>query len=197
MANSGVFNIDDINFLKDNQQYPSLGQLELIETQTVTSTTSAVEFLNLGTYNVHFIAQSNVDLATDGAFTRVQLSSDGGTSYTTTGYHYARQRNYISGGTGYAQEGKSTNTSLVAQLGSSGTSSNEKGNSYAYLYNLLDSTKYSFGTFQAISVNSTDLDSYYGSAVLPTAAVHNAIRINASSGNIQGMNISLYGIRFA
>ena len=170
------------------------GKLELIETQTITSTTSAVEFTNLGTYNVHFIAQSNVDLSTDGAFTRIQLSSDGGTSYTTTGYHYARQRNYISSGTGYAQEGKSTNTSLVAQLGSSGTSNYENGNAYAYLYNLLDSTKYSFGTFQAISVSSTNLDSYYGSGILPTAAAHNAIRITASSGDIEGMNVSLYGI---
>ena len=37
MSYSGVFNIDDINFLRDNQQYPSLGQLELIQTQTVSS----------------------------------------------------------------------------------------------------------------------------------------------------------------
>ena len=98
---------------------PDPGKLELIETQTITSTTSAVEFTNLGTYNVHFIAQSNVDLSTDGAYTRIQLSSNGGTSYTTTGYHYARQRNYISSGTGYSQEGKSTNTTFVAILGSS------------------------------------------------------------------------------
>tara|TARA_R100000353_G_scaffold164641_1_gene125460 strand:- start:133 stop:780 length:648 start_codon:yes stop_codon:yes gene_type:complete len=196
-SNTGVFDPADINELIAENKWTNFGQLELIETQTVTSTTSAVEFLNLGNYNVHFIAQSNVDLDTDGSFTQVQLSSDGGTSYTTTGYQYARQRNYISSGTGYAQEGKSTNTSLVAQLGSSGTSSNEKGNSYAYLYNLLDSTKYSFGTFQAISVSSTDLDSYFGAGVLPTAAAHNAIRITANSGDIEGMNISLYGIRFA
>tara|TARA_R100000781_G_scaffold110688_1_gene76316 strand:- start:151 stop:720 length:570 start_codon:yes stop_codon:yes gene_type:complete len=173
---------------------PDPGKLELIETQTITSTTSAVEFTNLGTYNVHFIAQSNVDLATDGAFTQVQLSSNGGTSYITTGYEYARQRNYISSGTGYAQEGKSTNTSLIAQLGSSGTSNYENGNAYAYLYNLLDSNRYSYGTFQAISVSSTDLDSWFGSAVLETAAAHNAIRIIANNGDIEEMNISLYGI---
>jgi len=173
---------------------PDPGKLELIETQTITSTTSAVEFTNLGTYNVHFIAQSNVDLATDGAFTQVQLSSNGGTSYITTGYEYARQRNYISSGTGYSQEGKSTNTTFVAILGSSGTSNYENGNAYAYLYNLLDSNRYSYGTFQAISVSSTDLDSWFGSAVLETAAAHNAIRIIANNGDIEEMNISLYGI---
>ena len=171
-----------------------LGKLELIETQTVTSTTSAVEFLDLGTYNVHFLVQSNVDLSTDGGFTQVQLSSDGGSSFVTTGYQYARQRNYISGGTGFAQEGKSTNTSLLSILGSSGTSANEVGNGYAYLYNLLDSSKYSFSTFQAISRSSVDLDSWFGSGVLPTATTHNAIRITATSGNIESMNISLYGI---
>ena len=171
-----------------------LGKLELIETQTITTTTANVEFLDLGSYNVHFLVQSNVDLSTDGGFTQVQLSSDGGSSFVTTGYQYARQRNYISGGTGLAQEGRSTNTSFVSILGSSGTSANEVGNGYAYLYNLLDSSKYSFSTFQAISRSSVDLDSWFGSGVLPTATTHNAIRVNASSGNIESMNISLYGI---
>ena len=193
--NKGIFTPTDIYDLTRADKWTDLGQLELIETQTVSSSTATVQFTNLGNYNVHFLAQSNVDIDTDGSFTQVQLSSNGGASYTTTGYQYARQRNYISGGTGFAQEGKSTNTSLIAQLGSSGTSNFENGNAYAYLYNLLDSAKYSFGTFQAISVSSTDLDSYFGSAVLPTAIAHNAIRILANSGNIEEMNISLYGIK--
>ena len=46
MANTGVFNIDDINFLRDNQQYPSLGQLELIETQVASSVTY-LDFVNI------------------------------------------------------------------------------------------------------------------------------------------------------
>ena len=193
--NKGIFTPKDIYDLTRADKYTNYGQLELIETQTITSSTANVDFTNLGNYNVHFIAQSNVDLATDGVFTRVQLSSDGGSTFVTTGYHYARQRNYIVGGTGFAQEGKSTNTSYVSILGSSGTSANEVGNGYAYLYNLLDSTKYSFSTFQAISRSSVDLDSWFGSGVLPTATTHNAIRVNASSGNIENMNISLYGIK--
>jgi len=193
--NKGIFNPKDIYDLTRADKYTNYGQLELIETQTITTTTANVDFTDLGNYNVHFLAQSNVDLATDGAFTRVQLSSDGGSSFVTSGYQYARQRNYIVGGTGYAQEGKSTNTSYVSILGSSGTSANEVGNGYAYLYNLLDSSKYSFSTFQAISTSSVDLDSWFGSGVLPTATTHNAIRVNASSGNIESMNISLYGIK--
>ena len=193
--NKGIFNPKDIYDLTRSDKYTNYGQLELIETQTITTTTANVDFTDLGNYNVHFLAQSNVDLATDGAFTRVQLSSDGGSSFVTSGYQYARQRNYIVGGTGYAQEGKSTNTSYVSILGSSGTSANEVGNGYAYLYNLLDSSKYSFSTFQAISTSSVDLDSWFGSGVLPTATTHNAIRVNASSGNIESMNISLYGIK--
>jgi hypothetical protein len=196
-SNKGVFNPAEINDLVADNKWTTFGQLELIETQNVTTSTSAVDFLDLGNYNVHFIAQSNVDLDTDGHATRVQLSSDGGTSFVTTGYQYARQRNYINGGTGFAQEGKSTNTSFVSYLGSSGTSANEVGNGYAYLYNLLDSTKYSFSTFQAISTSSVDLDSWFGSGVLPTATTHNAIRVNATSGNIENMNISLYGIRYS
>ena len=196
-ANAGVLSVNDHLALSQENKLTQYGQLELIETQTITTTTANVDFTDLGNYNVHFLAQSNVDLATDGVFTRVQLSSDGGSSFVTSGYEYARQRNYISGGTGFTQEGKSTNTSYVSILGSSGTSANEVGNGYAYLYNLLDSSKYSFSTFQAISTSSVDLDSWFGSGVLPTATTHNAIRINASSGNIENMNISLYGIRYS
>ena len=37
MSNSGVFSVNDIRYLMDYQQYPKPGELELIETQTVSS----------------------------------------------------------------------------------------------------------------------------------------------------------------
>ena len=45
-SNTGVFNIDDINFLKDKQQYPFFGQLELIQTQ-VASAVNNLDFTNI------------------------------------------------------------------------------------------------------------------------------------------------------
>ncbi len=194
-ANAGVLSVNDHLALSQENKLTQYGQLELIETQTITSSTANVEFTNLGTYNVHFITANNFKADTSDVFLRSQVSNNGGSSYISTGYQYARQRNYISGGTGFAQEGRSTNTSYVSILGSSGNETNRSGNGYCYLYNLLDSSKYSFGTFQAIGGYSTLLDGYFGSAVLPTAETHNAIRVNASSGNIENMNISLYGIK--
>ena len=193
--NKGIFTPKDIYDLTRADKYTNYGQLELIETQTVTTSTAYVDFTNLGNYNVHFITANNVHNSVDGVYIKSQVSNNGGTSFHTSGYQYARQRNYIVGGTGFSQEGKSTNINLINILGNSGNSSSEAGNSYAYFYNLLDSSKYSFSTFQQISVPGIDLDSYFGSGVYPTAEIHNAIRIIPDSGTILECSLSLYGIK--
>ncbi len=43
MSNSGVFDVNDIRYLMDYQQWPTPGQLQLIETQTA-SNSSALDF---------------------------------------------------------------------------------------------------------------------------------------------------------
>ena len=59
-SNKGVFNPAEINELVADNKWTSFGQLELIETQTVSGVAS-VEFTNLKTniYNVHFITVNN------------------------------------------------------------------------------------------------------------------------------------------
>ena len=57
--NTGVFDPNDINNLIADNKWTTFGQLELIETQTVTSATAYVDFTNLGSYNVHFMTVNN------------------------------------------------------------------------------------------------------------------------------------------
>ena len=54
--NKGIFNPKDIYDLTRADKYTNYGQLELIETQTA-STSSALDFTNLGNYNVHFMSE--------------------------------------------------------------------------------------------------------------------------------------------
>ena len=171
-----------------------LGKLKLIETQTV-STVANLQFTSLqeNIYNVHFLTYNDILIGTDNQTLIYQLSNNGGTSYTATGYKYAGQFGN-SGGTFF--EHKSTNSSDVPMCVSAGIATNEKINGYVYYYNLGDSTKYSFSTYQATHLGTTtNYTMNFGSAVNPTAETNNAIKISnlGATSQITG-TFSLYGI---
>jgi len=196
-ANAGVLSVNDHLALSQENKLTQFGQLELIETQTVTSAVAGVDFTNLGDYNVHFITTHSFSSATDFGSLSLRVSTDNGSSFKTTGYQYANQ--YAN--TGGFGEQKSTSETLIPNMTppNSGSSPNAS-NGYVYLYNLLDSTKYSFVTWHStafISFSSSN-ENYFGSGVYPVAETHNAIRLmpqNAS--NVDNGTISLYGIRYS
>ena len=194
-ANVGKFDPAEINELVQEDKWTQYGQLELIETQTV-SGVSTVDFTNLGTYNVHFLTYSFDGASADvGLFTR--LSSDGGTSFKDSTYEYANNRGDGEGG---FEDNRSTamwamqlaNKANVATSGHSFTG-------YVYYYNLLDSSKYSFQTNQSSfsdreAANTVAFN--FGSGVYPTAETHNALNIFPNTSTITGQ-ASLYGIRYS
>jgi len=171
-----------------------LGKLELIETQTVSSAVAGVDFTNLGDYNVHFITVHSFSSATDYGAVSLRVSTDGGSSFKTTGYQYAMQYANISG----FGELKSTNYPSMTNFASPNSGASPyASNCYIYLYNLLDSSKYSFATghSSAYIQITAEFECYMNSSVYPVAETHNAIRIypqNAS--NVDNGTISLYGI---
>jgi len=166
-----------------------LGKLELIETQTVTSGTS-VDFIDLATnsYNVYFLTLNNIQTSA-ASQNSIRFSNNNGSSFIASGYQYAIQR-LTTGGS--SSESKSTSATQINTEMLSDTSTGSSGNGYFYLYNLLDSSKYSFATFQFMSSWSDERMSF-GSGVYPTAETHNAFQIRPSAGTISG-TISLYGI---
>ena len=178
-----------------------LGKLELIETQTV-SGASTFDFTNLkeSTYNVHFMtgiihfdgtANSNYD-----AYIRV--SNDGGSTYESgANYEYA----YVNA--------KGESTSFNERTDTASTYFRIEGavdrsacslNFYIYLYNLGDSGKYSFMTFQDSAViyvsGAEQLRARFGSQVYDVAETINALQFSTNATQYDTDTVvSLYGIK--
>jgi hypothetical protein len=168
-----------------------LGKLELIETQTISS--SFADFESLGSYNVHLFVLNNV-VPSAVNLVGLRVSNDGGTSYLSSGYQYAWQRGYPS----TFAERKSTSSARIEFAGNIGTGTNDCVNGYVYAYNLLDSSKYSFFSWHTMGRNSSAaIDGLFsfGSGVKPTAETHNGVRFGTGSfTNLTSGTISLYGI---
>ena len=191
--NTGVFDPADINNLVKDDKWTQYGQLELIETQTVSSA-SVLDFTAIqeSTYNVHFLTVTNVDVGTDNAQLFIRFSSDGGSSFVSSGYQFAYQFG-TAGGT--FSESRTTSIGYLTFNTQIGNATNEVGNGYSYFYNLGDSTKYSFQTAQTLHMSNASVQGFsFGSGVLPQTSTHNAIRLYTSSGTFSA-TASLYGIK--
>ena len=189
--NKGIFTPKDIYDLTRADKYTNYGQLELIETKTVSN--AVVDFTNLGNYNVHFVTFNDIVLSTDNELLGHRLSNNGGSSFISTGYQFAIQYGGTGGDFG---ESKNTNYSSLSTLAVTGNATNETKNGYVYYYNLLDSSKYSFCTLQTFSQYTGGAEGLFGSGVKTTAETHNAIRFLTTGVNaLTSGSISLYGIK--
>jgi hypothetical protein len=157
------------------------------------STSSSLDFTDLGSYNVHFMTLNNfqADTSTAGEG-NIRLSNNGGSSFISTSNY---QRAWFRINTvGTTQEIKSTTATSFDSFFVVDNDYKASGG-YVYLYNLLDSSKYSFVTFH--SWNSRIAYANFGSFVLPVAETHNALRIFPSVNNFLTGTASLYGIRYS
>ena len=191
VKNSGVFSISDVADLEKQGKFG--GSLELIEEQTVTSG-DTVDFTNLGNYDVHYLTYENLQ-ASGTTELQIRVSNDNGSTFESTNYEYAIQ--YMNAG-GTFSEARSTSATTL-RLGNR-VANNRPGNGYVYLYNLLDSSRYSFCTSQSAS-RDTDAGAngrfQYSSSVYKVAETINAIRCFISSSyafNDTGY-IKLYGVK--
>ena len=193
--NKGIFTPKDIYDLTRADKYTNYGQLELIETQTVTSTVSTVEFTDIKSsiYNVHLWTYNNAQV-TDLNMLAVRFGADS-SSYLTSGYQQASQYGMTSGSFGGLSS--TSLTYLWDMFGYNGNTGNETQNGYAYFYNLGDSTKYNFATSHSIGYQSSNIPiTIFGSGVQTTAQSNNAIEISSrASGSILQGDFSLYGIK--
>ena len=193
--NPGVFDPADINNLIADNKWTNYGQLELIETQTV-SNVANVEFTSLGNYNVHFLTINNLTTISNNVWMQVRFY-EGGVLETASVYQWANQ---VGVGTGTFYDSRTTgNAYLQFMTGANiGNSTNESGNAYCYFYNLTDSSKYSFMTHQCISMYDTNgMNMNFGSGVMPQASAVDGIQLILNGGNIDTADISLYGIRYS
>ena len=191
-SNSGVFSISDVADLTKQGKFG--GSLELIEEQSITSSTATMEFTNIqeAKYDVHLL-QIDSFYATAQRNLLVRLSNDSGSSYISTGYQYAYQYGQANGSFG---EDRSTNYNAMSLVTYGGDTIQESQNTYIYFYNLGNSSKYSFSTFQNTGVQTGVYGMLIGGSVLPTAETHNAIQLLPTlSTNIANLQAKLYGVK--
>jgi len=196
MSNSGIFDVNDIRYLMDYQQWSGVGTLELIETQSA-SNSAALDFLILkeDIYNVHFMTVTNFQPASDNHYIAYRLY-ESGTLETAAVYQQARQYGIASGTFG---ESNSTGIDEVTVSHATGTDDEETNNCYIYFYNLGDSSKYSFSTSHSSGVQAGGSANFeFAGGVLPQTSTVDGIRILTDQGsNMEHAEVSLYGIRYS
>ena len=194
-SNTGVFNPADINELIAEDKWTNFGQLELIETATVTSSTSTVEFTDLKDFDVHLLTVNDGTVSDNDKGIAFRLYENG-TLESGSVYQTARQ---ICGADGTFSENKSTSNSAFRFADNVKISSVPRSNinGYLYFYNLLDNTKYSFTTqHSSVYSNGDVFKSFFGGQVLPQAGAVNKIQVMAfNTGTIESGDFSLYGIK--
>ncbi len=194
-SNAGVLSVNDHLALRQEDKLTQFGQLELIETQSVTTNVAQVDFdtLNTDKYNVHFLTANNMKNASDDQQFSFRFKVNGS---VVTANDYQRS---ISFGNTAPTNGESRDTATSANFFTlnQGNATNEKGNGYAYFYNLGDSTKYSFSTYQSTYIDSGGNYKYsFGSFVYDVATTVDGISIIMSNGsNIADGEYSLYGMK--
>jgi len=193
--NTGLYTPSEILQLTKDGSWG--GSLELIEEQTVSGTPSSIDFINLANnpYDVYFMTVNSFSSATDYGALSLRVSTDNGSSFKTTGYQYANQYNNA----GSNGEQRSTSYSSITNMTPPNSGASPfASNCYAYLYNFLDSTKYSFATFQSTAYISAvpEYEGYFGGGVYPVAETHNAIRLfPQNNSNVDQGTIKLFGIK--
>ena len=192
MSNSGVFDVNDIRYLMDYQQWTGVGNIELIETQSASGVGNvAFTHIKQDIYNVHFLTINDYQGASSDWLAMRFYES--GTLETAAQYHKALRYGYYSGSWG---ANTSTGVSYIYTGVESTTSSNITGNGYVYIYNAGDDSRYTTATVQ--SVNSAGQYMMFGGGSLNQASIVDGIYLygGAAASNITG-DFSLYGIRYS
>ena len=191
LNNSGVFSVEEALALKNEGELG--GSLELIETVVADDSVAYYDFDNLGNYDVHLFQATNVQAASTTAQNLDIRVKVGGTAQTS-GYQFAQQ---LGNGAGTFSESNSTSFNQFIWLPNVDNETNASANGYAYIYNAIDSTKYTFGTFQTVIKQDTHTPRIsFGGNVFTTTNQCSGLRVfMADTGNIASGTIKLYGIK--
>ena len=190
--NKGIFTPTDIYNLDLDGKWTQLGQLILLQTQTVSSAVCDFTALQESTFNVHFFTFTDIHFGSQSEI-GYRLSNDGGSTYET-GYQFANQRGLENGS---FSERKSSSQNTARLFGDIGSNALSAGNGYMYLYNAGDSTKFTNSTSHCAMRDASDKSGFeFGNQLYDHAESIQAIRfgLGTSMGAMDSATISLYGI---
>ena len=185
--NTGLYTPSEILRLTKDGSWG--GSLELIAEETISGTVSSVDFTSIqeNRYDIHFLTIQQLEASSGGSNYITIRFYESGVLETATVYQFANQ---IGTASGSFSERKSTGLANI-ELGVQ-TNVSEIANSYAYFYNLGNSSKYSFCTSQGFGEASVQMG--FGGGVLPQASVVDGIQVAHQSSFDTG-NIKLYGVK--
>jgi len=194
MSNSGVFDVNDIRYLMDYQQWTGVGNIELIQTQSVTSSTASIIFDNIkqDEYNIHFVTWNNFR-PTVANKRLVMRYFESGVEESGSVYEYA----YQGVRTDLVGENYTTNDSSIFLGINPDTTATYADNGYLYIYNAGDGNKYTATSSHSTGMYHTaNHSSYFGSSVLGQQSVVDQLKFfSTATSNIEQVDISLYGIK--
>ena len=206
--NKGIFNPAEINELVADNKWTQYGQLELIHTETITSSTSAIDFkVSAGTwdntYDVHFVTYNNLTFTNSTQSAFIQLFDNTETIISGAEYSYALQQCDTNGSfTANKPPYLPYQAMLLASRTTNQTSANREynNNGYFYVYNSNNSYKYSYLTSHHTGWINISGSLYYcslfGSGMHQTSEEIYGIRfMNFGTPSWNEGTISIYGIR--
>jgi hypothetical protein len=191
--NTGLYTPSEILQLTKDGSWG--GSLELIDSQSWTSTTNYLEFTNLkeDIYDVHIIQVKAKPNGASGSF-YYRTSSNGGTSYDSSSgnYQFAVQRCFANGS---FDELRNSNATVIELYGNAGSGDEARSNRTTYMYNAGNPNKYTFFTDHSTCDNNS-FNSTFGGGVRISASVVNAIQFFTNSGGgFANGEAFLYGVK--
>ena len=193
IKNSGVFSVEEALQVQKDGEWG--GSLQLIADSDFTSS-SGVEFTSIkeNLYDVHFVQLNQIYTSSTSGYPdtsqiRLRVSDDGGSSYKSGASDYQYAFEFVKTDGSFGERPDTANTDMI--LSGRGTTTHPI-NTYFYLYNLGNSSKYSFQTMHNSIGSDTEMS--FGGNVYPTASTINAFKIFATGFTITG-NIKLFGVK--
>jgi hypothetical protein len=193
-SNNGVFDPADINDLIAENKWSGVGSLELIETQSVTSSTASIIFSDIkeDEYNIHFVTWNNFR-PTVANKRLVMRFYESGVEESGSVYESAHQGCRTDT---FSESYTTTDTAFFLGINPD-TTATYADNGYVYIYSAGDNAKYTAHSSHSTGMYHTaNYSSYFGGGVLPQQSIVDQLKFfSTATSNIEQVDISLYGIK--
>ena len=193
--NIGLYTPNDITALTKDGSWG--GSSELITSGSSDNSAQTLEFNDclVGNHDVYLIQWKNFVPANDENMLYFRLKNASGE--ITSGYQYAGFYNTATGGSG---EDKSTSATYLRVMGGGGSNTGENANGHIYIYGASTSERtavtYSTTYFdQNATYNSIMGGGVYDTAEVSTGVMFRSISSGGTLGNINTLNVSIYGVK--
>ena len=162
-----------------------------IATTTVTSAVASVTLTGIDSNSVYMLSVNDAIPASDTQVLRVRVT-ESGTANSTTNYDNAFRQ--LKANTSFSN-GQSSDQTGWLLFSTSGTGSFESSNGLMYLYNMNDSSEFSYASVNDVTrANNGKMQGNQGGGAFTSASQCDGVNISYPSGNIANGKFTLYKV---